>query len=141
MRTNTSKRRKSSTTPEPLLGIFWLINGKLVLDSMPLTEAVPYGSRITHPADHIDLWEVWKRNGRAPESSEYEEYPRGRTIHALASGEVTIFADRCIIERKDIVEQIRKALHLPKKSKVDTDEHYRCSKCLCGNTEEVDDDE
>jgi hypothetical protein len=141
MNKNKTVQHEPSKAPEPLLGIFWLIDGKLVFDSMPLTEAVPYGSSVTHPADHIDLWEVWKRNGRAPEGSEYEEYPRGRTIHALASGEVTIYADRCILQRKEIIEQIRKALHLPKGCKVDTDEHYRCSKCLYGNTEESDDDE
>jgi hypothetical protein len=138
MRRNTSKRRKSSTTPEPLLGIFWLIDGKLVLDSMPLTEAVPYGSRVTHPADHIDLWQEWKRSGRAPEGSEYEEYPRGRTIHSLATGEITILADRCIIERKGIVKQIKETLHLPKSTMLDTDAHYRCPMCLYGREKDED---
>lgn len=124
---------RKTVAQTPLLGIFWLVDGKLVIDSAPVAAAAPYGSKVTHPADHIDLWEVWKRSGRAPQGSEYEEYPRGRTIHSLASGEVTIFADRCILERKDIVKQIKQALHLPEKTSLDVDQHYRCYRCLYGN--------
>ncbi len=138
MAIKTPKRPKSRSKPEPLLGIFWLINDKLEIDSAPIAEASPYGSNVTHPADHTDLWEVWQHSGRAPQFSPYEEYPRGRTIHSLRTGEVTIFADRCIIERKDIVKQIKEALHLPEITEIGTDPHYRCSKCLYGTGNEED---
>jgi hypothetical protein len=35
-------RSASTTTPE--VGIFWLINGKLLIDSTPLSESEPYGT-------------------------------------------------------------------------------------------------
>jgi hypothetical protein len=34
-----AKRRKKP----PYVGIFWLVDGKLVVDSVPLSEAEPYG--------------------------------------------------------------------------------------------------
>ncbi len=130
-----------SSTAEPLLGIFWLVEGTLVIDSVPFASAVPYGGRVTHPADHIDLWEVLKGKGRAPQGSEYEQYPRGRTIHDLLSGEVTILGDRCILQRKDIVKQIKDMLRLPKNTMLDTDEHYRCNVCLYARFEEEEDND
>jgi hypothetical protein len=34
---------------EPRVGIFWLIDGKPLIDSTPLGEAEPYGDHLTHP--------------------------------------------------------------------------------------------
>jgi hypothetical protein len=34
---------------EPSVGIFWVFGGKLVIDSVPLGEAEPYGVHLTHP--------------------------------------------------------------------------------------------
>lgn len=51
----------------------------------------------------------------------------------------TILADKCILSRKDLLAQITDALHLPAKTKIDTDPHYECFKCLYGS--DVDEDE
>jgi len=34
---------------ESRVGIFWLLNGKLLIDSTPLDEAERYGDFLTHP--------------------------------------------------------------------------------------------
>jgi hypothetical protein len=36
-------------TPEPRVGIFWLLDGKVIIDSTPLSMAEPYGTALTHP--------------------------------------------------------------------------------------------
>jgi hypothetical protein len=54
------------------------------------------------------------------------------------SGEFTILADPCILARKDLIAEITKALHLPKKTKFGSDPHYRCFLCLYGK--DVDDE-
>ena len=56
-----------------------------------------------------------------------------------SSGEFTILADKCILDHKDLIAQIKDALHLPKKTKLGTDPHYRCFRCLYGS--DVDDEE
>jgi hypothetical protein len=121
---------------EPHVGIFWLINGKLVIDSTNLKEAEPYGDRITHPRSHIDVWKQFQRIGKVPPESEYEEYPRGRVMHHPASGEFTVLADKCILARKDLIAEIKNALYLSKKTKLSTDAHYRCFTCLYGKDED-----
>jgi hypothetical protein len=124
---------------EPYLGIFWLVDGKLIIDSTPLTEAEPYGDSLTHPRSHVDTWAQFQQVGKAPRESEYEEYPRGRVMHHPKSGQYTILADKCILARKDLIAQITDALHLPAKTKIGTDPHYRCFFCLYGK--DVDEDE
>jgi hypothetical protein len=75
----------------PHLGIFWLVDGKLIIDSSPLSEAERYGDHMTHPRSHIRVWAKLRRSGRVPRGSEYDEYPRGRVMHDPASGQFTIF--------------------------------------------------
>ena len=123
---------------EPQLVIFWLVRGELVIDCVPLSHAEPYGDSLTHPRSHIDVWAQYQRIGKVPRESEYEEFPRGRVTHHPSSGEFTILADPCILDRKDLITQIKDALHLPAKTKIGTDPHYRCFFCLYGS--DVDDD-
>jgi hypothetical protein len=43
------------------------------------------------------------------------------------------------LERKDLIAQIKDALHLPKHTALDTDPHYRCWSCLYGK--QIDDED
>jgi len=123
---------KKNSNCAPHLGIFWLVDGKLIIDSSPLNEAEPYGDHLTHPRSHFRVWAKLGRSGRVPRGSEYEEYPRGRVMHHPVSGEFTVLADKCILSRKNLIARIKKALHLRKKVKTGTDPHYRCPLCLRG---------
>jgi hypothetical protein len=84
------------------------------------------------------VWSQFQRIGKVPPECEYEEYPRGRVMHRPSSGDFTILADKCILDRTDLIAEIKEALHLPKKTKLGGDPHYRCFFCLYGN--DVDDD-
>ena len=124
----------------PHLGIFWLVDGKLIIDSSPLSEAEPYGDHMNHPRGHVDVWTKFERSGQVPRGSEYEEYPRGRVMFDTTNESFTILADKCILKRKDMIAQIKKALHLHKKVKTGTDPHYRCPLCLRGKQINEDED-
>ncbi len=123
---------------EPRVGIFWLVRDKLLFDSTPLSGAELYGDHLTHPRSHIDMWAQFQRLGQAPPESEYEEFPRGRVMYHPALEESTILADQCILSRNDLVAQIKEALHLLQGTKVGTDPHYRCFRCLYAD--DMDDD-
>lgn len=138
MTTKARKRPQSHAKPEPLLGIFWLIDGKLVIDSGALSEGEPYDNNLTHPRGHVHVWEQWQRIGNVPADVPYEEPPRGRVTFNVKTSNFLLLADRCILRRKDIVKQIKDALHLPKNTEIGTDPHYRCSKCLYGTGNEED---
>lgn len=124
------KRNKAKT--EARLGIFWLLDGKLLIDSAPLSECEKYGDHLTFPRGHNDVWERWQKVGKAPLESEYEEYARGRVMCDTKTKKFTLLADRCILKRKELIATIKDELHLPKQTTLGTDPHYRCFRCLHG---------
>ena len=133
--TNTSQ---SKSGLESHVGIFWLLDGTLLTDSMPLNQAEPYGDFLTHPRSHIDVWDCWQKLGKVPGDVPYEEPPRGRVVFNRKTSQSVLLADKCILERKSVVAEITKALGLPKNVTLDSDSHYRCSKCLYGSDTEED---
>ena len=127
------KRTRMGENPaaKPRLGIFWLVDGKLLIDSVPLSECDKYGDHLNYPGSHIHVWELWRRGGKVPVESEYEVFPRGRVIYGTT---FTLLADRCILKRKDLIATIKKQLCLPKQTSMGTDPHYRCFHCLHGSS-------
>jgi hypothetical protein len=101
--------KKNDAKTEARLGIFWLVDGKLLIDSAPLSECEQYGDHLNYPGSHIDVWEQWLRIGKVPAPSEYEEFPRGRVIYSTRTSTrtFTILADRCILQRKDLFATIK----------------------------------
>jgi hypothetical protein len=128
------------TPQEPHVGIVWSIRDRLIFDSVPMHEAEANGEHWDHPRSHIDVWAHLQRHGKVPRESEYEEFPRGRVIYSSASATFTLLLDKCILDRKDLIDKIKAELHLPKKIKLSTDPHYRCFHCLYGDAEDDDSD-
>ena len=55
---------KSALAPtRPSVGIFWRVNGVLVIDRSTLDEAEPYGECITHTAGHYERSQEWDASG------------------------------------------------------------------------------
>jgi len=129
---------KKNSDQEPHLGIFWLVDGKLVIDPLPLSETVKYGDHLTYPRGHNKVWSDLQRAGRVPHDSEYDEYPRGRVRYHPALKEFTILADKCILKRRSLIAQIKEALHLRSNVKLGPDEHYKCP--LCTRKKQTDED-
>src|SRR5690348_13492145 len=124
--------KKNSAKAEARLGIFWLVNGELLIDSAPLSECEKYGDHLNYAGSHIRVWQHWQQIGKAPVESEYEEYARGRVMCDIKTKRFTLLADRCILKRKDLIAAIKKELRLPTQTSLGTDPHYRCSTCLYG---------
>jgi hypothetical protein len=132
----TGRRKTPKPVIEPRLGIFWLVDGKLLIDDVPLSECEQYGDHLNHPGSHIRVWEHWQKVGKVPAETEYEEYARGRVICDMKTKRFTLLADKCILKRKDLIAEIKKGLCLPKQTSLGTDPHYRCFHCLHGNADE-----
>jgi len=130
------QRKTSGRVPEPRVGIFWLLNGKPIIDSAPLSEAEPYGDHLTHPRGHAAVWEQYQRVGTVPAEMEYEEAPRGRVMYNTKTQRFTLLADRCILKDKGIVSKIMSEMNLlNKNTDKGTDSHYRCFACLRARSE------
>jgi hypothetical protein len=65
---------------------------------------------------------------------EYEEPPRGRVVFNRKNERFMLYADRCILDRRAVVNLIKELMHLPSdRTDVGTDGHfghYRCYRCL-----------
>jgi hypothetical protein len=110
---------------EPRLGIFWLFNDKLLMDSLELSESEKHGDYRNCPRNHIDTWEEWQRSGKVPLESPYEEYPRGRVTYDTKTKTFMLLADECILKRRDLLAEIKAELRLPGQISVKSDSHYR----------------
>jgi hypothetical protein len=124
----SGKRRKK----ESRVGIFWVVGGRLVIDSTPLNEAEAYADFKIHSGDHISMWEKFQQKGIAPRDMEYEDAPRGRVMYNAKTKRFSLLADRCILKDKKLVQEIMTALGLTKTTEIRTDEHYRCFRCSHG---------
>jgi hypothetical protein len=120
--------RKREETPK--VGIFWLMDGKLLIDSTPVTDAEDYLDFKIHPRNHCTVWGALQQAGTVPHEIEYEEPPRGRVMYNTKTCQYTLLADKCILKKKALVSKIKSQMRLPKDTKTSTDEHYRCYRCL-----------
>ncbi len=105
----------------PAVGIFWCVNGVLVVDWTALEAAEPYGDCLTHAAGHYERWQAWQSLGVAglvaagyPAcilSSEYDEWPRGRIVYEATARRFVLYADRRL-QKPDIIEALKAAFGL-----------------------------
>jgi hypothetical protein len=116
---------------EPRVGIFWLFNGRLLIDTTPISRAEAYGAHLGHAASHVDYWAELQRKGLVPPEVEYEEPPRGRVGYDKREGRFWLRADRCILKKTALVGRIMKVMNLPSsKTQTENDDHYQCEVCL-----------
>jgi len=127
---NKKPRNSSANVNEPRVGIFWLVDEKLVFDTTPVSQAEDYGALRIHAGNHLSVWERLREKNIVPVEMEYEEAPRGRVMYDTKNRRFSLLADRCILRRKELVSHIRKEMRLPKNTSTDTDHHYRCFQCL-----------
>ena len=99
--------KKHDAKTEARLGVFWLVDGKLLLESAPLSECEQYGDQLNCAGSHIRVWERWQEFGKVPAETEYEEYARGRAMYSPSTNTFTLLADRCILKRKELIEDQR----------------------------------
>jgi hypothetical protein len=117
----------------PHVGIFYFFGGKLWLETTPLPEAERYADGITHSGSHIDYWDKLARAGAVPQD-EYDEHPRGRVNFNKKTDRYLLLADKCILEKPEMLKQIMTDMKLPAtQTDVLSDSHYKCYRCLGGS--------
>ena len=99
----TPEQRTQAAAPK--VGILFVHDNYPWIDSTPLDEAVLYGDVLTHDKGHDTFWEELQVSGSVPRDEEYDEYPRGRVCYDAKTKAFRLYLDRCILRRKEIVEQ------------------------------------
>jgi hypothetical protein len=114
-----------------MVGIFWVVRGKLITLGIPASEGKNYGDYAIYEPSHYEKWNELQRSGAVPPECEYEEFPRGRVMFHARDAKYLLLADRCILGDKKMVTHIMQELNLPEaKTTCDRDSHYRCFRCL-----------
>lgn len=80
MKKGSSNRSSAEQAPEPQVGIFYIVNGKLFVEGSSLAEAEDYAEAKTHGRGHPDFCTDLVVRGQVP-LDEYEVNPRGRVSY------------------------------------------------------------
>jgi hypothetical protein len=111
------------------IGIFFVVDGVLISDSLPVAKGQRYGDHIEHGA-HYDYWLNLVPTTSAEtafKSHAYDYYPRGRAVYDAKHHQVKLYVDHCIDAAA--LATIRSSLELPGDTRISHDEHYQCHHC------------
>lgn len=116
------------------VGIFFVVNGDLVFDGVPLEQGELYGETVGF-SGHYDYWQALIPQNSTEQlfkSHAYDYYPRGRVVYFKKSRNFRLYADRCM--KKANIEKVA-ATFQSSAYRLARDEHYQCAGC---NSEYVD---
>jgi hypothetical protein len=126
------------------VGIFWAVQEQgsaamLLEHRCSLEEAEPYGSMLTCPHGHYEVWEEWRKSSEAGQPgvasaiavSEYEEWPRGRIVYDREGERFILYADAQILREPTLIAAIQEKFGLLF-DRIDAkpDNHYRSTRRL-----------
>lgn len=114
---------------ESRVGIFWVCEGRLLIDATPVSRASSYGDFRIHEWGHDAFWATLQRNRSVPKHLEYDEVPRGRVGYNFKEQTFYVFADTCILKDGRMMDRIKSYLSLPANAVAGRDSHYKCPGC------------
>lgn len=119
--------------PQSLIGIFYLINGRIVSEKVPVSKIKPSGAVRAYPRQHYDLWiDLQKKN---PDLYDLDCYalPRGRVRYNEKKKKFEILADCHVLDKDEAIARIILDFRVEKsEGEFKEDENYRCSICENG---------
>lgn len=122
--------------PQSLIGIFYLIDGRIVFEKALVSSIKPSGAVWAYPRQHHELWsELQKKD---PDLYDLDCYslPRGRVRYNENMKKFEILADRHILEKDSLITRIIEVFHLEKSNvQFREEEHYSCAVCENGLAE------
>jgi hypothetical protein len=117
--------QRSRLAPMPEVGIFWLIDNKLVADSIPWRQADFYGGFYSGKNDHAALWTTLQRLLPQWKGVEYTDYPRGRVLFDAMEEVFLVYSSQAIVNSPGVRAMIVAEFKLPlAATKFEADYHY-----------------
>jgi hypothetical protein len=123
-----AQRERLAGTPE--VGIFWVLNGKLIIAGAWMEESITTGRFAHYPTTHEKEWSLCQRVGAVPRGMQCDDPPRGRVDFDKVTQKFHLYADNCILRDGAVMEKIRKDLNLPPEILILPDNLYQCRQCL-----------
>jgi hypothetical protein len=114
----------------PKLGIFYLVNGRIISETADASTVGPSGSILFYPRQHYELWSQLQKEDHDIGDLDCYALPRGRISFNVKTNRFQVLADWHILENTTLIERILRDFGL---ESADTDfredEQYRCSLC------------
>lgn len=110
------------------IGIFFMVQGHLLIDAAPLEQGELYGDAINF-SGHFEYWETLQPTSAIEllfKNHAYDYFPRGRVVYFNKTNSFKLYADRCITKAE--IEKIAAAFQLST-YQLARDEHYQCVIC------------
>jgi hypothetical protein len=117
--------QRSRLASMPEVGIFWLIDKKLVADSIPWRRADVYGGYYSGKNNHATFWTTLQRLMLRWKGKEYTDFPRGRVLFDSMEESFLVYSSRGIVNSPDLRTMIVREFNLPlAATKFVADFHY-----------------
>jgi hypothetical protein len=117
--------QRSRLASMPEVGIFWLIDNKLVADSIPWRQADGFGGFYSGKNDHAAFWATLQRLLPQWKGLEYTDYPRGRVLFDSMEEVFLVYSSRAIVNSPGVRATILAEFKLPlAATKFEADYHY-----------------
>jgi len=110
------------------IGIFFVVQGHLLIDATPLKQGELYGDAINF-SGHFDYWEALKPTSAVEQlfkNHAYDYFPRGRVVYFNQTDSFKLYVDCCIT--KNEIEKLAAAFQLSD-YQLARDVHYQCAIC------------
>jgi len=115
---------------QSLIGIFYLINGRIVSETAPFSTIRPSGGVRAYPRQHYEMWSELQKKDSDIWDLDCYALPRGRVLYNEKARKFEILADHHILEKDSLLARIVQEFHLDKSNvQFRKDEHYRCTVC------------
>jgi hypothetical protein len=94
----------------PEVGIFWLIDNKLVAASIPWRQADVNGGFYSGRNDHGAFWRTLQRLRPQWQGKEYTDFPRGRVLFDSMEAVFLVYSSRGIVNSPSLKKIERRKL-------------------------------
>ena len=105
------QRWREAGTPE--VGIFYVMEGELRLDSTPLPEARQLREVIIHVRKHRLYWRMFGQASPALHGLPHTCCPRGRVVYVKATARYHLEVGPKLVTDAGMIRQVMEAMHLP----------------------------
>jgi len=78
------------------VGVFWVHEGRVLADLLPVAKGVKYEGVVNGRRDHIEVWPEFQRRVPSLRDVDYIEVPRGRVQFWSTTGTFVVLFDRVL---------------------------------------------
>ena len=104
------------------VGLFFVVNGLLLLHTCTFEEAESNGDFLNYPDSHDN---IWQNNYTHIYQVDFDYCPRGRIVYNRVKNHYLLYHDNCIADDAESLQR----RYPDGKCTLMLDEHYQCRKC------------